>query len=369
MSNTLIVIVPLLLLIVLWIALVQLRRAPLQASTHFGLAVTLIILMVFGLWTMVSLNSGEFSGLVIYSWIAYCVPMGVVTYLLGISSFTLARSILSRRLREQGEVIDGQARPGRVKVVISLVFVAFFLVIVSAYFYIEHLESRLSKQQATETNLRHLYHNPMVRLFPHLRARLGHHHSIPLDLLARLFDDSNQSVWWAACTNDKATHELLRKAGKSSWHNNRECVLANRNAPVELLREWSRVDDDRIRRDVAMHKNTPQDVLLFLSRDDSPSVQGSVAINPATSGEALTRLATSDNPMQRGNVAAHANTPVSVLEQLAKDPDSKVRLRVLSYVHQSLHIHIIETLLNDTNEEVRAMAKRRLIEHQRYMNN
>ena len=62
MSNTLIIIVPLLLLIVLWIAIAQLRRAPLQASTHFGLAVTLVILTVFGLWTMVSLNSGGFSG-------------------------------------------------------------------------------------------------------------------------------------------------------------------------------------------------------------------------------------------------------------------------------------------------------------------
>ena len=366
MTNTLIIIVPLLLLIVLWITIAQLRRAPLQASTHFGFAVTLIILTVFGLWTMVSLNSGGwFSGLVIDGWIVLCVPAGVVAYLLGISSFTLVRSKQSWRLREQGEVIDAQAPPGRGKVVLSFVFVALFLVIVSGYFYIEYLEPRLTNQQATETSLRHLYHNPMVRLFPHLRARLGSHHSIPLDILARLFDDSNQTVWWAACMNDKATHELLHKASKSSWPNNKECVLANRNAPVELLREWSRDDDDRIRRYIARHKNTPPDVLLLLSRDDSQFVQGSVAINAAAPAEALTRLATSDNPLLRGNVAAHANTPVSVLEQLAKDPDPKVRLRVLSYVHQSLHIHIIETLLNDTNEEVRAMAKRRLIDHQR----
>lgn len=364
MSNTLIIIVPLLLLIVLWIALAQLRRAPLQASTNFGLAATLITMTVFGLWTMVSLNLGEFSGLVIYVWITYGVPVGLVTYLLGVSSFILVRSKQLWRLREQDEVIDGEMQLSRRKAVLSLVFVALFLVIVSGYFYIKYLESRF-EQQATEANLRHLYHNPVVRLFPHLRVRLGHHHSIPLDMLARLFDDSNQSVWWAACMNDKATHELLRKASKSSWPNNKECVLANRNAPVELLREWSRDDDDRIRRYIARHNNTPPDVLLLLSRDDSQSVQGSVATNAAAPGEALTQLATSDNPMQRSNVAAHANTPVSVLEQLAKDPDPKVRLRVLSHVHQSLHIHIIETLLNDTNEEVRAMATRRLIDHQR----
>lgn len=367
MNNTLIIIVPLLLLIVLWIALVQLRRTPLQASTHFGLAVTLIVLMVFGLWTMVSLNSGGFSGLAIYGWIVFCIPTGVVTYLLGVSSFTLARSIQSKQLREQEVVIDGQAPPGRVKLVMSFTFVTLFLVIISGYFYIEHLKPQLTNQQATETSLRHLYHNPVVRLFPHLRARLGFNHSIPLDLLVRLFDDSNQNVWWAACMNNKATHELLLKASKSSWPNNKECVLANRNAPVELLREWSRVDNDRIRSDIARHKNTPPDVLLLLSRDDSQSVRWSVANNAATPGEALIWLASSDNPKLRGNVAANVNTPTSVLEQLAKDPDHNVRLKVLYNAPRPLHI--IKVLLNDINEEVRGMAKRRLIEYQEYMNN
>lgn len=355
MNDTLVIIVPLLLFIVLWIALAQLRRAPLQASTHFGLAVTLIVLTVFGLWTMVSSNSGGFSGLIIYGWIIYGIPVGVFAYLLGVSSFTLVRTIRLWRL--------GESPPGRHKVVLPIVFIVSFLVIVIGYFYVEHLESGLIGQQTTEVSLRHLYRNPVVRIFPHLRVRLAGHRSIPLDILAKLFDDSNYQVWWASCKNDKATQELLRKASKSSWSKSKECVLANRNAPIELLREWSGDTDDRIRGFVARHKNTPPDVLLLLSRDDSQSVQGSVAINAAASGEALTRLANSDNPLQRGNVARHVNTPASVLKQLAKDPDPKVRLGLLFRVH--LPLHIIEILLNDTNEEVQDRARYRLREHER----
>ena len=339
MNNTLIIIVPLLLLIALWIVLAQLRREPLQASTHFGFTITLIVLIGFGLWTMVSLSSsGWLSGMSIYLWMLLCVPVGIVTYLLAIASFTLFHA---RKSHQQSEDLEKDASVNRRKVQLSFAFVALFLIITTGYFYVEHLESRLRGQQATETSLRALYHNPMVRLFPHLRARLGYHHTIPLDLLAKLFDDSNQDVWWVACMNDKATDELLYKASKSSWPNNKECVLANRNAPVELLREWSRADNDRIRGYVARHKNTPADVLLVLSMDDSSSVRGSVAINVAASGEALARLAESDNPNQRGNVASHVNTPVFVLETLAKDPDTKVR----------------------------TLARRRLNDHHRYIRN
>ena len=363
MNDTLIIIISLLLFIVLWIMLAWLHKAPLKTSTHFSFAITLITLIGFGLWTMTSLNSGGFSGLVIYGWMVYGVPVAVVTYLLAVSFFTLARSVQLWRLKESKEVIARGVPPSRAKTLGSLVFVVLILISGLGYFYVEYLESQLRKQQLTETDIRDYYHNPMVRLLPDLRASLGRHHSTPLDILAKLFDDSNKNVWWTACMNNKATHELLLQASKSSWPNHKECVLANSNAPVELLRAWAGNDNERIRRYIARHKNTPPDILLILSRDNSLSVQGSVAINQAAPGEALTWLATSDNPLLRGNVARHTNTPVSVLEQLAKDSDPKVRLAVLLKPPKPLHI--IEMMLNDTDKEVRAMAKRRLIDNDR----
>ena len=94
MNNTLILIMPLLLLIALWISLVLIRRVPLHASTHFGFSVTLIILAGYALWILGQLSkTGGFSGLAIYGWIVFCVPTGVATYLLAVFSFKQARSM------------------------------------------------------------------------------------------------------------------------------------------------------------------------------------------------------------------------------------------------------------------------------------
>lgn len=363
--NDLIIIIPLLLLIVFWIALAHLRREPLKASTHFGLAATLIILAVFGLWTMANLSSGgAFSGLALYGWISYSVPAGVMTYLLAVAGFTLFRSVRLRLKKERGGKVEKDVPPSRKKVMLSFVFIALLLVIIGGGLYVEHLESKFG-QKTTESNIRDLYRNPIVTLFPYLRARLARQHHIPLDLLAKLFDDSNQNVRWSACLNDRASHELIRKAYKSSWSRNKECVLVNRNAPADLLRELSGDDDESIRNHVARHKNTPPDILMVLSKDESKYVQGSVANNPATPGEALTWLVKSDDYRQRANIATHVNAPISLLEQLAKDNNTFVRLQVLSRVQ--LPRHIIDTLVNDKNEEVsaQALAKRKLIMRQR----
>ena len=97
MHNTLILILPLLLLIVLWVSLVLLRQAPLHSSTHFGFSVTLIILAGYALWILGQLSiTGGFSGLAIYGWMIFCVPTGVITYLLAVFSFNQVRSMKSK---------------------------------------------------------------------------------------------------------------------------------------------------------------------------------------------------------------------------------------------------------------------------------
>ncbi len=373
MDDLLILIFPLILLIFFWIGLAVLRKAPLQTSTHFGFAITLCVIATYALWTMNSLGeTGMLSRIAFFGWKIYWIPVAAVTYLLVISVFTISRSWSLWQHKEKKEPTKDQAQPSLrkqkdpnikqtlphvTKSVLSIVFITIFLFISAGYFYIRHLESQIDSSKTTEAELRQMYYNPVVHIYPDLRARIAWNRSVPLDILLKLFNDSNKMVRCAAYQNDNATPELLQKTIKSSWSKHKICLLATNNAPVEFLRQVAVDNDDRIRRYVARHSNTPPDVLLSLSKDNSKSVRLSVASNHSTPGEALAQLAKSDNSNQRRLVAQNLNTPMYVLEQLMNDPDPKVRLGLLFHYDMPKRLDIVKTLRNDTNEKIQSTAK------------
>ena len=127
-------------------------------------------------------------------------------------------------------------------------------------------------------------------LMKHGKYQIVNNPNAPAEALAKLAEDSNESIREFAAKNPSTPAEALEKLAEDKYRLARRSVAKNPSTPAVVLAKLAKDEDYDVRRNVAENLKTPVEVLANLVDDEVAYVRYGVAGNPNTPNEALKKL-------------------------------------------------------------------------------